>query len=302
MLICSGDLQAQAAALEALVHAVEDGRLPLTQIGGRAEAAAPREGALSRRAGRFAAGRAARRCAGRSDATSIARSPTRWRGFLMLKPRALGPGDPLAIVAPASPFTREEFDRALPKSPPRLHAGVRRLGVRAAAVRGRLARVCARGDHLGLARSGPSPASSPCAAATAARSCCRCSTRRTRARVGKPFIGYSDLTSLLTFLTSTAGSWRFTDRCSPDASAAAPDALRRASLLGAICRREALGELAPAGRRHVRAAARPSARCSAARSRSCSRRSARRSRSIPRTATSCFSTRWASGRIASTAW
>ena len=31
----------------------------------------------------------------------------------MRKPRALEPGDRLAIVAPASPFTREEFDRGV---------------------------------------------------------------------------------------------------------------------------------------------------------------------------------------------
>ena len=38
----------------------------------------------------------------------------------MLKPRALAPGDRLAVVAPASPFTREEFDHGL--------AEIRRLG------------------------------------------------------------------------------------------------------------------------------------------------------------------------------
>src|SRR5258708_38667287 len=31
----------------------------------------------------------------------------------MLKPRALRPGDRLALVAPASPFSRDEFDRGL---------------------------------------------------------------------------------------------------------------------------------------------------------------------------------------------
>jgi len=31
----------------------------------------------------------------------------------MLKPRALAPGDRLAIVSPASPFRREEFDEGL---------------------------------------------------------------------------------------------------------------------------------------------------------------------------------------------
>jgi muramoyltetrapeptide carboxypeptidase len=38
----------------------------------------------------------------------------------MLKPRALNPGDRLAVVAPASPFDRGEFDRGLEE--------IRRLG------------------------------------------------------------------------------------------------------------------------------------------------------------------------------
>ena len=38
----------------------------------------------------------------------------------MRKPRALAPGDRLAIFAPASPFTREEFDRGVEE--------IRRLG------------------------------------------------------------------------------------------------------------------------------------------------------------------------------
>src|SRR5471030_1947540 len=38
----------------------------------------------------------------------------------MRKPRALSPGDRLAIVAPSSPFTREEFDAGVEE--------VRRLG------------------------------------------------------------------------------------------------------------------------------------------------------------------------------
>ena len=38
----------------------------------------------------------------------------------MLKPRALRPGDRLAVVSPASPFNREEFDRGIEE--------IRRLG------------------------------------------------------------------------------------------------------------------------------------------------------------------------------
>jgi muramoyltetrapeptide carboxypeptidase len=39
----------------------------------------------------------------------------------MLKPRALQPGDRLAVVAPASSFVREEFDRGIEE--------IRRLGL-----------------------------------------------------------------------------------------------------------------------------------------------------------------------------
>ena len=38
----------------------------------------------------------------------------------MLKPRAIGAGDRIAIVAPASPFSRDEFDRGVQE--------IRRLG------------------------------------------------------------------------------------------------------------------------------------------------------------------------------
>ena len=68
-------------------------------------------------------------------ATSTRRSPTRWRASherRLRKPRALAPGARLAVVAPASPFDRDEFDagvaelRALGFEP-----GLRRVGVRA---------------------------------------------------------------------------------------------------------------------------------------------------------------------------
>ena len=39
----------------------------------------------------------------------------------MLKPRALQPADRLAVVAPASPFNREEFDRGVEE--------IRRIGL-----------------------------------------------------------------------------------------------------------------------------------------------------------------------------
>src|SRR3954462_455489 len=71
--------------------------------------AASRSGSLRRR-GRSR--RPARRCARSSAATNTRRWPPRWRGSrrLMRKPRALRPGNRIALVAPASPFPRESFD------------------------------------------------------------------------------------------------------------------------------------------------------------------------------------------------
>ena len=121
MLICSGDHDTQAAALEALVHAVEDRAAAARPRRGRAEAPAAREGAISRR--RRSRPRPARRTRAARGARPRRASRDRRRdGALpvMRKPRALAPGDRLAIVAPASPFTREEFDRGIEE--------IRRLG------------------------------------------------------------------------------------------------------------------------------------------------------------------------------
>ena len=52
LLICSGDVDVQAATLEALVHAVEQDAIPYKRARGRADAAAAREGAVPGRAGR----------------------------------------------------------------------------------------------------------------------------------------------------------------------------------------------------------------------------------------------------------
>ena len=120
LLICSGDVEVQALTLEALVHAVEDGRIPVQAARGRAQAAAraPRSGssAQSVPAGPSASGAAA--------GARLRRAPPRRRRDgarrVMMKPRALRPGDRIAVVAPASPFAREEFERG--------EAELRRLG------------------------------------------------------------------------------------------------------------------------------------------------------------------------------
>ncbi len=123
----------------------------------------------------------------------------------LLKPRALRPGDRIAVVAPASPFVREEFDAGV--------AELQRLGfepvfddtvfdrrgyvagdpeVRARAIRaawaddGVAALIGARGGYGSVQLL---PLLDPADA------------RRAR----KPFVGYSDLTSLLVFLTGCCG-------------------------------------------------------------------------------------------------
>ncbi len=120
VLICSGDHDTQAATLEALIHAVEEERLPL----GRVEDALRRQ---QRAKERFLATAVPARPPQRQGAASGARPrrPSRDRrrdGALrvMLKPRALAPGDRLAVVAPASPFDRDEFDCGIEE--------IRRLG------------------------------------------------------------------------------------------------------------------------------------------------------------------------------
>ena len=80
LLICSGDVEVQAATLEALVHAVEDGRIPYKRL----EDALTR---LRRAKERFLAAPVARRrraprCGRCSAATRTGASRTRWRAIL----------------------------------------------------------------------------------------------------------------------------------------------------------------------------------------------------------------------------
>jgi muramoyltetrapeptide carboxypeptidase len=171
----------------------------------------------------------------------------------MLKPRALAPGDRLAVVSPASPFDRQEFDDGL--------AELRRLGfvpvyddsvfarrayvsgaaeLRAEAIRaawrdpGIAALIGVRGGY-GSAQTLPflDPAE-------ARRAC-------------KPFVGYSDLTALLTFLTINAGIVAFHGPMLAGRLGRGAAGYDRVSLERALCRAEPVGELAPEGLETVRA-------------------------------------------------
>ena len=123
----------------------------------------------------------------------------------MLKPRALRPGDRIGIVAPASPFRREEFEAGL--------AELRRLGfepVYEPSVFDRDGYVAgspeARAAAIGAALADPSVG-----AVMAVRGgygsvhlLPLLDGARMR-RTPKAFIGYSDTTSLLTWLTLGCG-------------------------------------------------------------------------------------------------
>ncbi len=170
----------------------------------------------------------------------------------MLKARALRSGDRLAVVAPASPFERVEFHQGVEE--------IRRLGfepvwdhtvferrpmvagsaeVRAAAIMkawrdpGIAGLIGARGGYGSVQVL---PLLDPAEA------------RRSR----KPFIGYSDLTAVLNFLTGCSGLIAFHGPMLAGRLSRGEAGYDRASLLGALCRAEPLGELAPHGASSLR--------------------------------------------------
>ncbi len=170
----------------------------------------------------------------------------------MRKPRALAPGDRLAVVAPASPFTSEEFDSGLHE--------LRRLGfepvyddsvfarqryvagapaVRAAAIHAAwrdpsIAGLIAVRGGYGSAQVLP------------------LLDRDEARRANKPFIGYSDLTSMLTYLTLGCGWVSFHGPMLAGRLGRGAAGYDEDSFVRALCRREALGELAPAGLDSIR--------------------------------------------------
>ena len=170
----------------------------------------------------------------------------------MLKPRALAPGDRLAVVAPASPFDRDEFNQGIEEirrlgfepvyddsvfarqryvaGPPELRAAAIRQAWRDPAIKGLIG---VRGGY-GSAQLLPL-------------------LDRDEARAArKPFIGYSDLTSILTFLTTGCGMIAFHGPMLAGRLSRGEAGYDRASLMAAIGGREPMGELAPAGLETVR--------------------------------------------------
>jgi len=162
---------------------------------------------------------------------------------MMIRPRALRAGDRIAVVAPASPFRREEFAAGLDE--------LRRLGfepvyepsvfdrqvyvagaarTRAAAIRAALADdsvVAIMAVRGGYGSVQVLPLLDPA------------EVRRAR----KPIVGYSDLTSLLTFVNGNCGMVAFHGPTVAGRLDRGQDGYDRASFLGALTRDEPLGTL-----------------------------------------------------------
>jgi muramoyltetrapeptide carboxypeptidase len=161
----------------------------------------------------------------------------------MLKPRALEPGSRLAVVAPASSFPRQEFDDGI--------AELQRLGftpVYDDSVFARLpylagpAALRAEAIHKALvdpAIAGLIAVRGGFGSAHLLPLLDRAEVRRAR----KPFIGYSDVTSLLAFVSTGCELVAFHGPTVAGRLGKGTGAYDRASFLNALCRREPMGEL-----------------------------------------------------------
>jgi len=170
----------------------------------------------------------------------------------MRKPRALAPGDRIAVVAPASPFTREEFDRGVDElrrlgfepvyddtvfarqryvaGSPALRASAITTAWRDPSIAGLI------GVRGGYGSAQVLPLLDP---AEAVRAC-------------KPFVGYSDLTAMLTFLTLGCQLVAFHGPMLAGRLGRGAEGYDERSFVSALCRREPMGELAPPGLETVR--------------------------------------------------
>jgi muramoyltetrapeptide carboxypeptidase len=170
----------------------------------------------------------------------------------MLKPRALQPGDRIAVVAPASPFSREEFERGIEEigrlglvpvyndmvfARDRYLAGspeVRAAALRAAWTDPSIAAVIGARGGYGSAQV------LPLLNREEARSAC------------KPFIGYSDLTAILTFLTISCGLVAFHGPMLDRRLSKGEEGYDVDSFSRALTRAEPMGELSPPGLETIR--------------------------------------------------
>jgi muramoyltetrapeptide carboxypeptidase len=161
----------------------------------------------------------------------------------MVKPRVLQPGDRLAVVAPASTFKRDELDRGLdeirrlgfePVCDDALFARARYLAgtpeIRAGAIL-RAWRDPTIAGVIGVRGGYGSAQVLPLLDPREAR------------RARKPFIGYSDLTAVLTFLTIGCEMVAFHGPMLAGRLARGPAGYDAKSFLEALTCRDAMGEL-----------------------------------------------------------
>src|SRR5262249_4424596 len=170
----------------------------------------------------------------------------------MRRPRALSPGDRLAIVAPASPFTREEFDRGVeeirtlgfePVYDDSVFARQRYVAgapaVRAAAIQAAWSDPSIAG-LIGVRGGYGSAQVLPLLDRALART------------AAKAFVGYSDLPALLTFLTGYCDLVAFHGPMLAGRLGRGAEGYDAATFTRALCRPEAMGELTAAGVESIR--------------------------------------------------
>lgn len=163
----------------------------------------------------------------------------------MLKPRALVPGDRLAIVAPASPFDRREFDDGLDE--------IRRLGFepvfdeRVFARRGFVAGSPElRTSAIHAAWQDPTIAGLVCVrGGYGSAQLVPLLDREVARRARKALVGYSDITALLTYHTITCGLVAFHGPMLAQKLGRGAAGYDVDTFLRALCQAAPLGELAP---------------------------------------------------------
>jgi muramoyltetrapeptide carboxypeptidase len=163
----------------------------------------------------------------------------------MRRPRALTRGDRLAIVAPASAFNRDEFERGIEE--------IRRLGFEpvyddTVFARQRYLAGSAAVRAAAITRAWQDPSIAGLVAVRGGYGSMQVLPlldRDEARRSAKPFVGYSDLTSILTFLTVGCGVVAFHGPMLAGRFARGAAGYDLDSFLAALCRSEPMGELAP---------------------------------------------------------
>ena len=170
----------------------------------------------------------------------------------LTRPRAVRPGDRLAIVAPASPFDRGEFDAGIEE--------VRRLGFepvfdeRVFARRGFVAGAPGlRARALREALTDPSIAGVLCVrGGYGSVQVLPWLDPREIAAARKPIVGYSDITSLLVFITGHAGLVAFHGPTVAGRLGRGERGYDRATFLAALCKATPMGEVGSRSLRTVK--------------------------------------------------